>query len=56
MGLALKADDGFVKVLADPEDGEVLGCHVLGPDAATLIHEVVRFSLSARARSRISGN
>ncbi|WP_247003646.1 dihydrolipoyl dehydrogenase [Halosolutus gelatinilyticus] len=39
-GLILKADDGFVKVLAGP-DGEILGCHIVGPDASTLIHEVV---------------
>ncbi|MFC6904717.1 dihydrolipoyl dehydrogenase [Halalkalicoccus tibetensis] len=32
-------EEGFVKVLADP-DGTVLGCHVAGPEAATLIHEV----------------
>lgn len=41
MGTALKEDDGFVKVLADPETDEILGCHILGPDASTLIHEVV---------------
>ncbi|MFC4451327.1 FAD-dependent oxidoreductase [Halorussus aquaticus] len=40
MGTALKDEDGFVKVLADPDDGEILGCHVLGSDASTLIHEV----------------
>lgn len=41
MGLALKADTGFAKVLADPDDGSVLGCHIFGPEASTLIHEVV---------------
>lgn len=41
MGMALKAEDGFVKVLADPEDGTILGCHILGPHASMLIHEVV---------------
>jgi dihydrolipoamide dehydrogenase len=40
MGMALKDEDGFVKVLADPDDGEILGCHVLGSDASTLVHEV----------------
>ncbi|MDY6778033.1 MAG: dihydrolipoyl dehydrogenase [Candidatus Nanohaloarchaea archaeon] len=40
MGMALKAD-GFVKVLAEPESGEILGCHILGPEASTLIHEVL---------------
>jgi dihydrolipoamide dehydrogenase len=41
MGLALKEDDGFVKVLADNETGEILGCHIIGPEASTLIHEVL---------------
>lgn len=39
MGQALK-EDGFVKVLAS-EDGEILGCHIIGPEASTLIHEVL---------------
>ena len=32
--------DGFVKVLI-ALDGEILGCHVIGPEASTLIEEVV---------------
>jgi dihydrolipoamide dehydrogenase len=38
-GDAMKAD-GFVKVLIDPS-GEILGCHIIGPEASTLIQEVV---------------
>jgi len=38
-GDAMKAE-GFVKVLVDLE-GEILGCHVIGPEASTLIQEVV---------------
>ena len=40
MGRAKKLDDGFVKVLAAP-DGEILGCHALGYEASTMIHEGV---------------
>ncbi|MFC7020637.1 MULTISPECIES: dihydrolipoyl dehydrogenase family protein [Haloarcula] len=40
MGRAKKLDHGFVKVLASP-DGEILGCHALGYEASTMIHEVV---------------
>jgi len=40
MGMALKEEDGFVKVIAAP-DGEILGCHIIGPEASTLIHEVL---------------
>ncbi|SFS39074.1 dihydrolipoyl dehydrogenase [Halostagnicola kamekurae] len=39
MGTVLASDDGFVKVLAD-SDGTILGCHIVGPQASTLIHEV----------------
>lgn len=40
MGLILEADEGFVKAIAGPES-EILGCHIVGPQAATLLHEVV---------------
>ncbi len=33
--------DGFVKILADAETDRVLGVHIVGPDAGTLIHEAV---------------
>jgi dihydrolipoamide dehydrogenase len=34
------AGDGFVKLLADKTTDRVLGCHVIGPMAGDLIHEV----------------
>lgn len=40
MGRAKRLEDEFVKVLAAP-DGGILGCHILGTEASTLIHEVV---------------
>ena len=33
--------DGFVKILADAETDRVLGAHIVGPDAGTMIHEIV---------------
>ena len=33
--------DGFVKLLADAETDEVLGCHIIGADAGNLIQEIV---------------
>ena len=33
--------EGFVKILADGESGRVLGVHIIGPDAGTLIAEAV---------------
>jgi dihydrolipoamide dehydrogenase len=38
---AMNATDGFVKILADARTDRVLGCHIIGPDAGSLIHEVV---------------
>lgn len=32
---------GFVKMLADPEDGRILGVQILGADASDLIHEAI---------------
>jgi len=40
LGMILEADDGFVKAIAG-SDGEILGCHIVGPQASTLLHEVV---------------
>lgn len=40
MSRALKLDHGFVKLLADPETRDILGCHILGYEASMLIHEV----------------
>jgi mycothione reductase len=39
-GSSIEDHDGFVKVLADPASGEILGCHILGADASTLIQGV----------------
>lgn len=41
LGMVSKDDRGFAKVLADPDDGEILGCHVVGEEAPTLLHEVL---------------
>jgi dihydrolipoamide dehydrogenase len=32
--------DGFVKLLADAETDRILGCHIIGPMAGDLIHEI----------------
>ena len=32
--------DGFVKIIADAKTDRVLGCHIIGPEAGTLIMEV----------------
>jgi mycothione reductase len=41
MGEALEDKDGFVKFLVEKESRKILGCHIIGTDASTLIHEVL---------------
>ena len=41
MGLALQEEDGFAKLIVQRADGKILGGHVVGPEAAILIHEVI---------------
>ncbi len=43
--------EGFVKLLADRETDRILGCHIIGPAAGDLIHEVcvaMEFGASAQ--------
>jgi dihydrolipoamide dehydrogenase len=37
---AMGSTDGFVKILADKASDRVLGAHIIGPDAGTLIAEI----------------
>ena len=51
-GSSIEDRDGFVKVLAHPETREVLGCHIIGTDASTLVQEAanaMRMRLSTDA-------
>ncbi len=53
---AVGDSDGFVKVLADPETDEILGVHIIGADAGTMIAEAVvamEFKASAEDLARI---
>ncbi len=38
---AMNMTDGFVKILADAKTDKVLGAHIIGPEAGTLIAEIV---------------
>ena len=45
------AGEGFVKLLADKDTDRILGCHIIGPAAGDLIHEVcvaMEFGASAQ--------
>ena len=52
---AMGATDGFVKILADKKTDRVLGAHIIGPDAGTLIAEIataMEFGASAEDIAR----
>ena len=51
-GWAMEDTTGFAKVLADPSTGQLLGAHIIGPQASTLIQPLIQamsFGLDARA-------
>ncbi len=37
--LGLRETDGFVKIVSDSDSGDILGVHIVGAHASTLIHE-----------------
>ena len=48
--LGLRETDGFVKTVSDADSGDILGVHIVGAQASTLIHEAavgVRLGASA---------
>jgi dihydrolipoamide dehydrogenase len=52
---AMGDTDGFVKILADAKTDRVLGAHIVGPDAGTLIAEIalaMEFGASAEDVAR----
>ena len=54
--MVMGAIEGFVKMIADTETGEILGASVVGPDAVELIHQVcvaMHFHCTAAEFARI---
>ncbi|MFC4856376.1 mycothione reductase [Actinophytocola glycyrrhizae] len=54
-GWAMEDNTGFAKVLADPASGQLLGAHIIGPQASTLIQPLIQamsFGLDARSMAR----
>jgi dihydrolipoamide dehydrogenase len=54
-GKSVGETEGFVKLLADAKTDRLLGAHIIGPDAGTLIHEaclVMEFGGSAEDLAR----
>lgn len=50
--MTLGKTKGFVKMLADPTDGAILGATVIGPQASELIHELI---VAMNFRSTVQG-
>ena len=53
---AMGSTDGFVKILAEPTTDRILGAHIIGPDAGTLIAELataMEFGASSEDVARI---
>ncbi|GAA1356417.1 mycothione reductase [Catellatospora bangladeshensis] len=54
-GWAMEDTTGFAKVLADPATGLILGAHIIGPQASSVIQPIVQamsFGLDARTMAR----
>ncbi|MBI0376070.1 mycothione reductase [Streptomyces albiflaviniger] len=54
-GWAMEDTASFTKVLADPATGELLGVHIMGPEAPTLIQPLIQamsFGLDARSMAK----
>ncbi|MQA01735.1 MAG: mycothione reductase [Streptosporangiales bacterium] len=54
-GWAMEDTTGFAKLLADPATGQLLGAHIIGPQASTLIQPLIQamsFGLSATDMAR----
>ncbi len=54
-GWAMEDTTGFAKLLADPATGQLLGAHIIGPQAPTVIQPLIQamsFGLDARSMAR----
>lgn len=54
-GWAMEDTTGFAKLLADPNTGQLIGAHIIGPQAPTLLQPIIQamhFGLDARSMAR----
>ncbi|WP_026425307.1 mycothione reductase [Actinokineospora inagensis] len=54
-GWAMEDTTGFAKIIADPDTGLILGAHIIGPQAPTLLQPIIQamsFGLDARSMAR----
>ena len=43
MGMALLSDHGFCKILIDRKSHQILGGHIIGPEASDMIHMIIAY-------------
>ena len=41
MGMALRSDEGLVKLMVERGSRKILGCHIVGHEASVLVHQVI---------------
>ena len=54
-GWAMEDTTGFAKILADPQTRQIIGCHIIGPQASSVIQPVIQamsFGLDAYSMAR----
>ncbi|WP_330273156.1 mycothione reductase [Lentzea sp. NBC_00516] len=54
-GWAMEDTTGFAKLIADPATGQLLGAHIIGPQASTVIQPLIQamsFGLDAKSMAR----
>ncbi|MFC3893539.1 mycothione reductase [Lentzea rhizosphaerae] len=54
-GWAMEDTTGFAKLIADPATGQLLGAHIIGPQASTVIQPIIQamsFGLDAKSMAR----
>ncbi|ANZ38386.1 mycothione reductase [Lentzea guizhouensis] len=54
-GWAMEDKTGFAKLIADPATGQLLGAHIIGPQASTVIQPLIQamsFGLDAKSMAR----
>ncbi len=54
-GWAMEDTTGFAKLLADPATGQLIGAHIIGPQASTVIQPLIQamsFGLDAKSMAR----
>ena len=55
MGMALRSEDGFVKLLFDKNSRKLLGAHIIGEEASNMIHMLIAFmTMSATLEDIVS--